>query len=66
MQLLRRLPYFPITAGLLGMIPRSSKRHIEFGPPIPTCGFGGGAAEDPKLVFELDDHLAQLPVVCTC
>ncbi len=41
------------------MIPLPSKWHIEFGPPIPTHGFGDGAAEDPMLVFELADQVRQ-------
>jgi 1-acyl-sn-glycerol-3-phosphate acyltransferase len=61
---LLRLPYFPMTAlfplaGPLGLIPLPSKWHIDFGPPIPTCGFGDGAAEDPMLVFELADQVRQ-------
>ena len=61
---LLRLPYFPITAlfplaGPLGLIPLPSKWHIDFGPPIPTCGFGDGAAEDPMLVVELAGQVRQ-------
>ncbi|MGH3993716.1 MAG: lysophospholipid acyltransferase family protein, partial [Pseudonocardiaceae bacterium] len=49
-------PYFPVTPffpwlGPLGMIPLPSKWYIEFGEPIPTDGYGAGAADDPMLVF---------------
>jgi 1-acyl-sn-glycerol-3-phosphate acyltransferase len=58
------LPYCPLTAlfplaGPLGLVPLPSKWHIDFGPPIPMCGFGSGAAEDPMLVCEIADHVRQ-------
>ncbi|MEO6789938.1 MAG: lysophospholipid acyltransferase family protein [Ornithinibacter sp.] len=58
------LPYAPITPtfpllGPLGMIPLPSKWIIEFGAPIPTDGYGAGAAEDPMLVFDLTDRVRE-------
>jgi 1-acyl-sn-glycerol-3-phosphate acyltransferase len=52
------LPYFPITPlfpwlGLLGMIPLPSDWIIEFGPPVPTDGYGPAAADDEPLVSEV-------------
>ncbi|MBD0293095.1 MAG: 1-acyl-sn-glycerol-3-phosphate acyltransferase [Jiangellaceae bacterium] len=58
------LPYLPITPtfpwlGVLGLVPLPSKWLIEFGEPIPTAGYGPGAAEDPTLVFELTDRVRE-------
>jgi 1-acyl-sn-glycerol-3-phosphate acyltransferase len=58
------LPYLPITPffpllGPLGAIPLPSKWLIEFGPPVPTAGYGSAAAEDPMLVFDLTDQIRQ-------
>jgi 1-acyl-sn-glycerol-3-phosphate acyltransferase len=55
-------PYFPITPtfpllGPLGAIPLPSKWRIEFGEPIRTDTFGGDAAEDRALVFELSERV---------
>jgi 1-acyl-sn-glycerol-3-phosphate acyltransferase len=53
-----RLPYFPVTPlfpwfGPLGMIPLPSDWIIEFGEPVPTDGYGPGAADDEVAVAEL-------------
>jgi 1-acyl-sn-glycerol-3-phosphate acyltransferase len=58
------LPYVPVTPtfpwlGPLGMVPLPSKWIIEFGEPIPTDGFGLGAADDPMLVFNLTDQVRE-------
>nr|WP_253772013.1 lysophospholipid acyltransferase family protein [Goodfellowiella coeruleoviolacea] len=58
------LPYFPVTPtfpllGPLGAVPLPSKWYIEFGEPIPTDGFGEGAADDPMLVFNLTDQVRE-------
>jgi 1-acyl-sn-glycerol-3-phosphate acyltransferase len=58
------LPYFPVTPtfpwlGPLGAIPLPSKWLIEFGEPIPTDGYGEGAAEDPMVVFNLTDRVRE-------
>ena len=58
------LPYFPVTPtfpwlGPLGAIPLPSKWLIEFGTPIPTDGYGAGAAEDPMTVFNLTDRVRE-------
>ncbi|MGH8939997.1 MAG: lysophospholipid acyltransferase family protein [Actinomycetes bacterium] len=58
------LPYVPVTPtfpwlGPLGAIPLPSKWIIEFGEPIPTDGFGGSAADDPMLVFNLTDQVRE-------
>src|SRR4029078_1782199 len=58
------LPYVPVTPtfpllGPLGTIPLPSKWIIEFGAPIPTAGYGTGAAEDPMLVFNLTDQVCE-------
>jgi 1-acyl-sn-glycerol-3-phosphate acyltransferase len=52
------LPYFPVTPlfpwlGLLGLIPLPSNWIIEFGPPVPTDGYGPEAADDEHSVSEL-------------
>ena len=58
------LPYVPVTPtfpwlGPLGAVPLPSKWIIEFGEPIPTDGFGPGAADDPMLVFNLTDQVRE-------
>jgi 1-acyl-sn-glycerol-3-phosphate acyltransferase len=58
------LPYVPVTPtfpwlGPLGAIPLPSKWLIEFGEPIPTDGYGLGAADDPMLVFNLTDQVRE-------
>jgi 1-acyl-sn-glycerol-3-phosphate acyltransferase len=58
------LPYFPVTPtfpllGPLGAVPLPSKWLIEFGEPIPTDGYGDGAAEDPMVVFNLTDRVRE-------
>ncbi len=57
-------PYFPITPlfpwlGPLGVIPLPSKWVIGFGEPVPTNGYGAGAADDPATVFELTDQVRE-------
>jgi 1-acyl-sn-glycerol-3-phosphate acyltransferase len=58
------VPYVPITPffpwlGPLGMVPLPSKWLLEFGEPIRTDELGGGAAEDPMLVFNLTDQVRE-------
>ncbi len=58
------LPYVPVTPtfpwlGPLGAIPLPRKWLFEFGEPIPTEGFGLGAADDPMLVFNLTDQVRE-------
>ena len=58
------VPYLPITPtfpwlGPLGAIPLPSKWIIEFGEPVPTDGYGQGAADDPMLVFNLTDQVRE-------
>jgi 1-acyl-sn-glycerol-3-phosphate acyltransferase len=53
-----RLPYFPVTPlfpwfGALGMVPLPSNWIIEFGAPVPTDGYGPGAADDELAVADL-------------
>ncbi len=57
-------PYFPITPtwpwlGLLGLLPLPSKWIIEFGTPVSTAEFGAAAADDPMLVFDLNDQVRE-------
>jgi 1-acyl-sn-glycerol-3-phosphate acyltransferase len=52
------LPYFPVTPlfpwfGALGMVPLPSNWIIEFGPPVPTDGYGPAAADDERAVTDL-------------
>ena len=58
------MPYIPITPffpwlGPLGMIPLPSKWLIEFGEPIRTDSYDGGAADDPMLVFNVTDQVRE-------
>lgn len=58
-------PYFPVTPtfpllGPIGVIPLPTKWYIEFGEPIRTDGFGGGAEDDPMLVFNLTDQVREM------
>ena len=61
------MPYFPVTPlfphfGPLGLVPLPSKWYIEFGEPIPTDSYAGGAtaeADDPMLVFNLTDQVRE-------
>jgi 1-acyl-sn-glycerol-3-phosphate acyltransferase len=58
------LPYLPVTPtfpwlGPLGAVPLPSKWIIEFGEPVPTDGYGLGAADDPMLVFNLTDQVRE-------
>ena len=58
------LPYIPVTPlfpwlGPLGLVPLPSKWLLEFGEPIRTDEFDGGAAEDPMLVFNVTDEVRE-------
>jgi 1-acyl-sn-glycerol-3-phosphate acyltransferase len=58
------VPYIPITPlfpwlGPLGLIPLPSKWLIEFGEPIRTDEYDGGAADDPMLVFNVTDQVRE-------
>lgn len=58
------VPYIPITPffpllGPLGMVPLPSKWLIEFGEPIRTDAYDGGAADDPMLVFNVTDQVRE-------
>jgi 1-acyl-sn-glycerol-3-phosphate acyltransferase len=58
------LPYIPITPtfpwlGALGLVPLPSKWIIEFGEPIETSGYGGAAADDPMLIFNITDEVRE-------
>lgn len=55
-------PYFPISItfpwfGLLGFVPLPTKWYIDFGEPIPTDGYGPGAANNLMLVSQLTDQV---------
>jgi 1-acyl-sn-glycerol-3-phosphate acyltransferase len=55
-------PYFPLTPtfpwlGPLGFVPLPSKWSIDFGPPLPTGGYGPSAADDPILVNRLSEQM---------
>ncbi len=58
------VPYIPITPffpllGPFGMVPLPSKWLIEFGEPIRTDAYDGGAADDPMLVFNVTDQVRE-------
>jgi 1-acyl-sn-glycerol-3-phosphate acyltransferase len=58
------VPYIPITPlfpllGPLGLVPLPSKWIIEFGEPIRTDTYDGGAADDPMLVFNVTDQVRE-------
>ncbi len=58
------LPTAPITPtfpwlGLLGLVPLPSKWFIAFGKPIDVSHFGPDAAENPRLVLELSEHVRE-------
>jgi 1-acyl-sn-glycerol-3-phosphate acyltransferase len=58
------VPYVPITPffpwlGPLGLVPLPSKWLLEFGEPIRTDELGGGAADDPMLVFNVTDQVRE-------
>ncbi|MDQ3628662.1 MAG: 1-acyl-sn-glycerol-3-phosphate acyltransferase [Actinomycetota bacterium] len=58
------VPYIPITPffpllGPAGLIPLPSKWLIEFGEPIRTDAYAGGAADDPMLVFNVTDQVRE-------
>ncbi|MFA6574641.1 MAG: lysophospholipid acyltransferase family protein [Nocardioides sp.] len=58
------LPYIPITPffpllGPLGLVPLPSKWLLEFGEPIRTDEYDGGASEDPMLVFNVTDQVRE-------
>jgi 1-acyl-sn-glycerol-3-phosphate acyltransferase len=57
-------PYVPVTPlfpllGPLGLIPLPSKWYIEFGEPVDTGGLGPAAADDPMVVFNLNDQVRE-------
>jgi 1-acyl-sn-glycerol-3-phosphate acyltransferase len=54
-------PFFPISItwpwlGPLGFVPLPTKWYIDFGEPIPTDGYGPGAANNLMLVSQLTDQ----------
>ncbi len=54
-------PFFPISItwpwlGPLGFVPLPTKWFIDFGEPIPTDGYGPGAANNLMLVSQLTDQ----------
>jgi 1-acyl-sn-glycerol-3-phosphate acyltransferase len=58
------VPYIPITPffpllGPLGLVPLPSKWLLEFGEPIRTDEYDGGAADDPMLVFNVTDQVRE-------
>jgi 1-acyl-sn-glycerol-3-phosphate acyltransferase len=58
------VPYLPITPffpllGPLGLVPLPSKWLLEFGEPIRTDDYDGGASEDPMLVFNVTDQVRE-------
>ncbi len=58
------VPYLPITPffpllGPLGLVPLPSKWLLEFGEPIRTDEFDGGASDDPMLVFDVTDQVRE-------
>ncbi|WP_134741202.1 lysophospholipid acyltransferase family protein [Nocardioides sp. 503] len=58
------VPYLPITPffpllGPLGLVPLPSKWLLEFGEPIRTDDYEGGASEDPMLVFNVTDQVRE-------
>ncbi len=58
------VPYIPITPffpllGPLGLVPLPSKWLLEFGEPIRTDDYDGGAADDPMLVFNVTDQVRE-------
>ena len=57
-------PFAPITPtfpwlGPLGLLPLPSKWRIEFCPPIDLSGYGPGAAEDRRLVFDVSEQVRE-------
>jgi 1-acyl-sn-glycerol-3-phosphate acyltransferase len=55
-------PFFPISLtfpwlGLLGFVPLPTKWTIDIGEPIPTGGYGPGAANNQLLVSQLTDQV---------
>ena len=58
------LPVMPITPtfpwlGLAGLLPLPSKWFIAFGRPIEVGQFGPDAADDPRLILELSEHIRE-------
>ncbi|WP_193606640.1 1-acyl-sn-glycerol-3-phosphate acyltransferase [Nocardioides lijunqiniae] len=58
------VPYLPITPffpllGPLGLVPLPSKWLLEFGEPIRTDDYEGGASDDPMLVFNVTDQVRE-------
>jgi 1-acyl-sn-glycerol-3-phosphate acyltransferase len=57
-------PYVPVTPlfpllGPLGLIPLPSKWYIEFGEPVDTGALSPAAADDPMVVFNLNDQVRE-------
>jgi 1-acyl-sn-glycerol-3-phosphate acyltransferase len=57
-------PYVPVTPlfpllGPLGLIPLPSKWYIEFGEPVDTGALGPAGADDPMVVFNLNDQVRE-------
>jgi 1-acyl-sn-glycerol-3-phosphate acyltransferase len=57
-------PFVPVTPtfpwlGLLGLIPLPSKWRIEFCEPIDLSGYGPGAADDRRLLFDLSERVRE-------
>ena len=55
-------PFVPVTPtfpwlGPLGLIPLPSKWRIEFCEPIDLAGYGPGAAEDRRLLFDVSEQV---------
>jgi 1-acyl-sn-glycerol-3-phosphate acyltransferase len=55
-------PFLPVTLtwpwlGLLGLVPLPTKWTIDFGDPIPTAGYGPGAAGNLLLVSMLSNQV---------
>lgn len=58
------VPYFPVTPlfpwfGPLGMVPLPSKWVIEFGEAIATDELAPGAADDPRVIFNVTDQVRE-------
>jgi len=58
------LPTAPVTPtfpwlGPLGLVPLPSKWFIAFGKPIQVSHFGPDAAENPRVVLELSEHVRE-------
>ena len=57
-------PFVPITPtfpllGLLGLVPLPSRWRIEFCEPVDTSGYGPEAADDPRVIFDISEHVRE-------